>query len=61
MIILTAGEVALLELDNQPLNLVTGALMEQLDAALDRLAAEATCGRWSSAAPGSARSAPART
>ena len=40
MIRLTTGEVALLELDNQPLNLVTVAMMEQLDAALDRLAAD---------------------
>ena len=36
MITLTRGEVALLELDNQPLNLVTVAMMEQLDEALDR-------------------------
>jgi enoyl-CoA hydratase/carnithine racemase len=40
MIALTRGEVALIELDNQPLNLVTGAMMEQLDGALDLLAAD---------------------
>ena len=40
MITLTRGQVALLELDNQPLNLVTVAMMEQLDEALDLLAAE---------------------
>jgi enoyl-CoA hydratase len=32
--------VALLELDNGPLNLVTGEMMEQLDHALDELAAD---------------------
>ena len=41
MITLTRGQVALLELDNQPLNLVTVAMMEQLDEALDLLAADA--------------------
>jgi enoyl-CoA hydratase/carnithine racemase len=40
MIRLTRAPVALVELDNQPLNLVTGAMMEQLDAALDTLAAD---------------------
>jgi enoyl-CoA hydratase len=40
MITLTRGRVALLELDNQPLNLVTVAMMEQLDDALDQLAAD---------------------
>ena len=38
MIGVTHGRVALLELDNPPLNLVTPAMMEQLDAALDALA-----------------------
>ena len=41
MITLTRGQVALIELDNQPLNLVTGAMMEQLDAALTALADDA--------------------
>ncbi len=41
MITLTRGQVALVELDNGPLNLVTGAMMEQLDEALDALAADA--------------------
>ena len=41
MITLTRGQVALVELDNEPLNLVTGAMMEQLDEALDALAADA--------------------
>jgi enoyl-CoA hydratase/carnithine racemase len=40
MIRLRSGTVALVELDNQPLNLVTGEMMEQLDAALDALAAD---------------------
>jgi enoyl-CoA hydratase/carnithine racemase len=40
MIRLTRAPVALVELDNQPLNLVTVAMMEQLDAALDTLAAD---------------------
>jgi enoyl-CoA hydratase/carnithine racemase len=40
MITLHPGPVALVELDNQPLNLVTVAMMEQLDEALDRLAAD---------------------
>ena len=40
MITLTRGQVALVELDNQPLNLVTVAMMEQLDEALDVLAAD---------------------
>ncbi len=62
MITLTRGEVALLELDNQPLNLVTVAMMEQLDEALDRARGRrARRARWSSPAPASARSAPART
>jgi len=38
VIALTRGAVARIELDNQPLNLVTGAMMEALDAALDELA-----------------------
>jgi enoyl-CoA hydratase/carnithine racemase len=38
----TPGVVARLELDNQPLNLVTGAMMESLDAALDELARDST-------------------
>jgi enoyl-CoA hydratase len=38
MITLSAGAVARIELDNQPLNLVTGAMMERLDAVLDELA-----------------------
>jgi enoyl-CoA hydratase len=40
MIRLTRGPVSLVELDNQPLNLVTGAMMERLDQALDELAAD---------------------
>jgi enoyl-CoA hydratase/carnithine racemase len=40
MITLTEGRVALVELDNGPLNLVTPAMMEQLDAVLDVLAAD---------------------
>ncbi len=43
MITLTLGTVAIIELDNGPLNLVDVAAMEQLDAALDRVeAADAT-------------------
>ncbi|HEY6757858.1 MAG TPA: enoyl-CoA hydratase-related protein [Baekduia sp.] len=38
MITLTTGAVARIELDNQPLNLVTGAMMERLDGVLDALA-----------------------
>ena len=38
MITLSRGAVSRIELDNQPLNLVTGAMMESLDAALDELA-----------------------
>ena len=41
MIGLTRGAVATITLDNQPLNLVTGEMMERLDAALDELAADA--------------------
>jgi enoyl-CoA hydratase/carnithine racemase len=37
MITLTRGAVSFIELDNQPLNLVTGAMMESLDGALDEL------------------------
>lgn len=40
MINVEPGPVALLELDNPPLNLVTAELTRQLDAALDRLAAD---------------------
>ncbi len=40
MIRLEPGPVALLELDNPPLNLVTAELTRQLDAALDRVAAD---------------------
>lgn len=40
MIGLTRGQVSTIELDNQPLNLVTVAMMEELDAALDALAAD---------------------
>jgi enoyl-CoA hydratase len=38
VITLTRGAVSVIELDNQPLNLVTGEMMERLDAALDELA-----------------------
>jgi enoyl-CoA hydratase/carnithine racemase len=38
VITLSRGPVSRIELDNQPLNLVTGAMMESLDAALDELA-----------------------
>jgi enoyl-CoA hydratase len=38
VITLSRGAVSRIELDNQPLNLVTGAMMESLDAALDELA-----------------------
>jgi enoyl-CoA hydratase len=38
---LTPGTVALVELDNPPLNLVTAAMTERLGAALDRVAADA--------------------
>jgi enoyl-CoA hydratase/carnithine racemase len=38
VITLTRGAVSRIELDNQPLNLVTGEMMERLDAALDELA-----------------------
>jgi enoyl-CoA hydratase/carnithine racemase len=38
VITLSRGAVAQIELDNQPLNLVTGAMMERLDAVLDELA-----------------------
>jgi enoyl-CoA hydratase/carnithine racemase len=38
VISLTRGAVSRIELDNQPLNLVTGEMMERLDAALDELA-----------------------
>jgi enoyl-CoA hydratase len=38
VITLSRGAVSRIELDNQPLNLVTGAMMERLDAALDELA-----------------------
>jgi enoyl-CoA hydratase len=37
---LTPGTVALVELDNPPLNLVTAAMTERLGAALDRVAAD---------------------
>lgn len=40
MIRFEPGPVALLELDNPPLNLVTAELTRQLGAALDRLAAD---------------------
>jgi enoyl-CoA hydratase/carnithine racemase len=36
----TPGAVARIELDNGPLNLVTGAMMEQLDAALEAIAVD---------------------
>jgi enoyl-CoA hydratase len=42
MIRFTPGVVARIELDNQPLNLVTGAMMESLDAALGELARDGT-------------------
>jgi enoyl-CoA hydratase len=38
VITLSRGAVSRIELDNQPLNLVTGEMMERLDAALDELA-----------------------
>jgi enoyl-CoA hydratase len=38
VITLTRGAVSRIELDNQPLNLVTGAMMERLDEVLDELA-----------------------
>jgi enoyl-CoA hydratase/carnithine racemase len=38
----TPGVVARIELDNQPLNLVTGEMMERLDAALDALTRDGT-------------------
>jgi enoyl-CoA hydratase len=38
VITLSRGAVSRIELDNQPLNLVTGEMMERLDAALDQLA-----------------------
>ena len=38
MINFTPGEVARIELDNGPLNLVTGAMMERLDAVLEEIA-----------------------
>ncbi|HEV7753664.1 MAG TPA: enoyl-CoA hydratase-related protein [Baekduia sp.] len=38
MITLRRGAIAQIELDNQPLNLVTGEMMERLDAVLDELA-----------------------
>jgi enoyl-CoA hydratase len=41
MIALTPGAVTRLVLDNPPLNLVTGEMMERLDAALDAVAADA--------------------
>jgi enoyl-CoA hydratase len=41
MITLTPGPVAVIELDNGPLNLVDVAAMEQLHAALDRVEADA--------------------
>jgi enoyl-CoA hydratase/carnithine racemase len=40
MITLTPGAVAVIELDNGPLNLVDGEAMEQLDDALSRVAAD---------------------
>ncbi len=40
MITLSRGAVSRIELDNQPLNLVTGEMMERLDAALDELAGD---------------------
>lgn len=40
MIALSRGPVSTIELDNQPLNLVTVAMMEALDAALDTLAGD---------------------
>ncbi len=40
MINLETGPVALVELDNPPLNLVTAELTRELDAALDRVAAD---------------------
>jgi enoyl-CoA hydratase len=41
MIALTPGAVTRLVLDNPPLNLVTGEMMDRLDAALDAVAADA--------------------
>ena len=38
MITLSRGAVSRIELDNQPLNLVTGEMMERLDGVLDELA-----------------------
>jgi enoyl-CoA hydratase/carnithine racemase len=38
VITLSRGAVSQIELDNQPLNLVTGEMMERLDAVLDELA-----------------------
>jgi enoyl-CoA hydratase len=40
VITLTLGRVAQIELDNGPLNLVTGEMMERLDAALDEIAGD---------------------
>jgi enoyl-CoA hydratase len=40
VITLSRGAVSRIELDNQPLNLVTGEMMERLDAALDELAGD---------------------
>ena len=40
MITLSRGAVSRIELDNQPLNLVTGEMMERLDAVLDELAGD---------------------
>jgi enoyl-CoA hydratase len=40
VITLTRGRVAQIELDNGPLNLVTGEMMERLDAALDEIAGD---------------------
>lgn len=42
MIRVTPGELTLLELDNQPLNLVTAEMTRQLDQTLDELAADDT-------------------
>lgn len=41
LVTLELGTIAVLELDNPPLNLVTGQLLDQLDAALARLEAAA--------------------